>query len=234
MSKRAALLGYVLLVVLMSAGAAQSLSGTNTVDSGDIQAGEVKGSDIAANVVTGDKIKDGSITPFDIKDGVLGGPDVANNSLTGDDINESSLQLSVENPHSVKDADNATGCETNPGILCLYFESVGGITKYYGKWIFDAPEPATYLKDPFGFVHIEGRVLFDSGSAPGGNIGTMFWLPAGYRPPNTQNFLARCNAGGGPATPISIYVSANGSVGTLADCRDFIIDLDGISFRAAS
>jgi hypothetical protein len=82
MSKRAALLGYVLLVVLMSAGAAQSLSGTNTVDSGDIKAGEVKGSDIAANVVTGSKVKDGSIVAADLGTNAVTGEKVADGSIT--------------------------------------------------------------------------------------------------------------------------------------------------------
>jgi hypothetical protein len=55
-------------VALLIAGtmSASALSGTNTVDSGDIKAGEVKGSDIAADVVTGAKVKDGSLTGDDL------------------------------------------------------------------------------------------------------------------------------------------------------------------------
>jgi hypothetical protein len=51
--------GFAFLVVLLSAGAAQSLSGTNTVDSGDIKNGTIVGADVSDNSLTGTDIKTG-------------------------------------------------------------------------------------------------------------------------------------------------------------------------------
>ncbi|MDR7086601.1 hypothetical protein J2X11_001440 [Aeromicrobium panaciterrae] len=63
--------GYTALTVLLTAGAAQALSGSNTVRSDDIVASNVKNSDIGTSAVTSSK--------------------VALDTLTGDDINESTL-----------------------------------------------------------------------------------------------------------------------------------------------
>lgn len=79
------LFGYVAVLVLVGAGSAQALSGTGTVDSGDIKNGQVKRIDIAANAINSTK--------------------VANNSLTGADINEGSLA-------KVPNADKVDGLNT--------------------------------------------------------------------------------------------------------------------------
>jgi hypothetical protein len=62
-------------------GTAIALPGKNTVDSGDIKNGQVKGKDIGRNAVTGAKVKNGALTGAEARD----------NSLTGADIIESSL-----------------------------------------------------------------------------------------------------------------------------------------------
>ena len=63
--------GYAALTVLLSAGAAQSLTGSNTV--------------------FGDDIVDGTITTPDLKNGALSGSKILDNSVTGLDVNEASL-----------------------------------------------------------------------------------------------------------------------------------------------
>jgi hypothetical protein len=73
MSKRANALALATIIVMVSAGAAQGLSGKNTIFSNDIAEGEVHSSDI--------------------KNGSIRGKDVDNNSLTGKDIDESTLNL---------------------------------------------------------------------------------------------------------------------------------------------
>lgn len=65
------LLGYTALIVILTAGAAQSLSGSNTVFSDDIVDGAIYNPDIHDRAVTGAK--------------------VANDSLTGSDINEAAI-----------------------------------------------------------------------------------------------------------------------------------------------
>ena len=71
---------FVALLAALS-GTAIALPGTNTVDSGDIKNGQVRGKDIRRNAVTGAKVKNSALT----------GADVRNDSLTGLDINESTL-----------------------------------------------------------------------------------------------------------------------------------------------
>lgn len=65
--------GYAALIVVLSAGAAQSLSGSNTVFSDDIA--------------------DGQVRYADVRDGAMTGRKILNNSITGADVNEASLQL---------------------------------------------------------------------------------------------------------------------------------------------
>lgn len=73
----------VAFVALLAAlgGTAVALPGKNTVDSGDLKKGAVKGADIAKNAVNGAKIKNGAV----------GSGDVKNDGLTGTDINEGTL-----------------------------------------------------------------------------------------------------------------------------------------------
>src|SRR5215207_7403366 len=71
---------FIALLAALS-GTAIALPGSNTVDSGDIINGQVKGKDIRNNAVTAKKVKNGSLTGTDVKD----------DSLTGLDINESTL-----------------------------------------------------------------------------------------------------------------------------------------------
>jgi hypothetical protein len=83
MKKTHALFAFVGLIVLLTAGAAQSLSGTNTVDSGDIIDGQVKFADIKPDAVTQSRIRTNGVASSEVKD----------NSLTGTDVNESTLVL---------------------------------------------------------------------------------------------------------------------------------------------
>jgi hypothetical protein len=67
------ILGYTALTVILTSGAAQSLSGSNTVFTDDIVDNHVTNADLGSNSVTSNK--------------------VASNTLTGSDINESTLDL---------------------------------------------------------------------------------------------------------------------------------------------
>jgi hypothetical protein len=71
MKFRSVIFGTTVLVVLLSAGVAQSLSGSNTIFSDDIKDGEVHGADINANAVTGAKVKNDTLTGSDIKESTL-------------------------------------------------------------------------------------------------------------------------------------------------------------------
>ena len=93
MTRRSAILGYVVLIVLLSAGAAQSLAGNNTVTGGDIVNGSVSSADIRDGSVSYADVKDGAVGSKKILDNSVQGSDVRNDTLTGADINESSLSI---------------------------------------------------------------------------------------------------------------------------------------------
>lgn len=73
MSKRSTIIGFALLVLLLTAGAAQGLSGSNTVFSDDIV--------------------DGTIITSDIKTGAVSSSRILDNGVTGSDTNEASLSF---------------------------------------------------------------------------------------------------------------------------------------------
>jgi len=94
---------FVALLAALS-GTAIALPGTNSVDSGDIKNGQVKGKDIGKNAVTGKKVKNGSLTGADVRD----------NSLTGADVNESTLGQ-VPSANSANTANTASNANTVGG-----------------------------------------------------------------------------------------------------------------------
>lgn len=63
---RSTIVGFAILIVLMGAGAAQGLAGSNTVFTDDIVDGQVAYSDIRDGAMTGKKILDNSVTGVDI------------------------------------------------------------------------------------------------------------------------------------------------------------------------
>jgi hypothetical protein len=91
---------FIALLAALS-GTAVALPGKNSVDSGDIKNGQVKGKDIAKNAVTGKKVKNSSLTGADIK----------NDSLTGSDINESTLGQ-VPSANTANNATHATSANS--------------------------------------------------------------------------------------------------------------------------
>jgi hypothetical protein len=89
------ILGYIALTVILTAGAAQSLTGRNTVDSGDIIDGTISTSDLKTSAVSGSKI--------------------LNNAVTGTDVDEASLVLTC--PTGMAQAgDVCYGDERPPAI----------------------------------------------------------------------------------------------------------------------
>jgi hypothetical protein len=103
---------FVALLAALS-GTAVALPGVNTVDSGDIRNGQVKGKDLRRNAVTSPKIKNGAVATADVK----------NDGLTGTDINEGTLgqvpsAASAGVANSLASGDvNATTMPNPPGAL---------------------------------------------------------------------------------------------------------------------
>ncbi len=76
MRNRSAIIGYAILTVILTAGAAQGLAGTNTVTSDDI----------VNESLTSADVKNESLTSSDIKNESIRGSDILNGSLTSSDI----------------------------------------------------------------------------------------------------------------------------------------------------
>lgn len=81
MKKSHALVAFVGLFVLLTAGTAQSLSGTNTVDSGDIIDGQVKFADIKPDAVTSSRIRSDAVGASEIRADQVGVSELADNSV---------------------------------------------------------------------------------------------------------------------------------------------------------
>jgi hypothetical protein len=110
---------FVALLAALS-GTAIALPGTNSVDSGDIKNGTIRGKDIHRNAVTGKKVKNRSLTGADVKD----------NRLTGVDINESTLgqvpsATSANTANSAKSAVSAGNSSTVGGNAVRAFSLIG-------------------------------------------------------------------------------------------------------------
>lgn len=125
---RSNVVGYIALFAFAMSGSAAALSGTNTVDSGDIINGQVKTPDLASAAVGNQKLKpdavssanvldgtlqnadlgDNSVTSFKIADGSVASQDVLDDTLTGADINESTLGQ-VPSANAATNADAVDG-----------------------------------------------------------------------------------------------------------------------------
>lgn len=113
---RSTLVGFAVLIVLLSAGAAQSLSGTNTVTSDDIVNESLIGADIKNESLTSAEIANESLRAADILNGSLGSAEVRNNSITGADVNESTLVPNCPADHELS-GDICFGPLQNAGWL---------------------------------------------------------------------------------------------------------------------
>ena len=135
---------FVALLAALS-GTAIALPGTNTVDSGDIKNGQVKGKDIGKNVVTGNKVKNGSI----------GGADIKNDSLTEADINESTLGQvpTAASAGSANTANTANSANTaNTANSANTAGSVGGVTFRSFNFTVQSATPDTEIFNFGGLV----------------------------------------------------------------------------------
>jgi len=104
---------FIALLATLS-GTAIALPGKNTVDSGDIKKGAVRGKDIRKNAVTGKKVKNNSLTGSDVKS--LTGGDVNDNSLGGNDVDETSL-AKVPSAAAADTAQSAGSAATTASLV---------------------------------------------------------------------------------------------------------------------
>jgi len=96
--------------------------------------------------------------------------------------------------------------------------------------------PTGFLKDPFGFVHLQGHVLAATDQTDGCDTYALFTLPAGDRPAADATYSAIAGVGALPTedTVARVDILPNGNVEL---CYPRLITygwvaLDGISFQA--
>jgi hypothetical protein len=181
------------------------------------------GTAYAAATITGADVVNESLTTSDIKANSLYGGDIANDSISGYDVKESTLNLKPT-VTAVAPALSQTSdaCGTNPpatGRFCGVLPSAYWFN--YGNGF----QEAGFFKDALGLVHLQGSISGSSGN------GTIFVLPAGYRPAKTRLFRVYDN--NSPSTSGYVKVYPDGRV-TYRDGDSTIstyLSLDGISFR---
>ncbi len=86
MRLRSAVLGMTVVVVTLTAGAAQSLSGSNTVYSDDIVDRSVTAADLGTNSVSRVKIQDNAVAGSEVIDGSITGAEVRDGSIVRQDL----------------------------------------------------------------------------------------------------------------------------------------------------
>ena len=83
-------MAYVALFFAL-AGTAAALPGKNSVDSGDIENGQIRSRDIQDQGILGKDVGNEAIGGLQVDDGSLGGADVENGALTGADLSDESV-----------------------------------------------------------------------------------------------------------------------------------------------
>lgn len=98
--------------------------------------------------------------------------------------------------------------------------SGGGTPNFQNSWTNAGGglNTCAFYKNPFGEVRLKGSVT-------GGTTGTVFTLPAGYRPPGKAVFIVDANSFAGFVT-----VDTSGNVAIVTGAGP--VSLDGVSFRA--
>ena len=83
---RSTIVGFGVLIVLMTAGAAQSLSGSNTVYTDDIVNNHVTNADLGPNSVSRSKIAADAVAGSEVTNGSVGTVDLADNAISSSKI----------------------------------------------------------------------------------------------------------------------------------------------------
>ena len=96
MRNRSTVVGFATIILLMSAAGAQGLSGTNTVDSGDIIDGTIKNVDLKAGSISGSRLLNSSVTSAKIADGKVKTPDLADAAVNSAKIADNTVNLNTD------------------------------------------------------------------------------------------------------------------------------------------
>jgi hypothetical protein len=212
----------------------------------DLAAGSVGSSELQTNAIPangfGDdgstKLGDNSVNFNELAPESIEGSKVEDESLTGADVDESSLNLAAEGWHEV-------GAPGEPGFnsttTCSWSNATSaGEVNEFGQY-----NPAGFLRDRHGFVHLKGLVDADDvgDGCEWAFLDTdllIFTLPQGYRPDKREVHVTSTNFDLGQVVvegaTFPIFgeggIAAQPPLQTEANAKEWI-SLDGISFRCA-
>ena len=216
-----------------------------SVTSAKIKDGQVKTADLANNSVSGAKITDGQVGGADIADGQVGTADLADGAVNGAKIADGQVggaDLTPDEPFHIVGAPGEPAFGNGGEGDCLWSNvsdpSLSPPTPF---------NPVSFYKGKDGIVHFAG--VAGSKDGPGGDAacggtddgateGTIFVLPAGYRPPHLVVYAAGSVGaflinGDSPVVVSSIVIQPgavvfSGSSGTTA-----LAPFDALTYRAA-
>jgi hypothetical protein len=89
------------------AGTAAALPGKNSVDSGDVENGEIRSRDVQDQGILGKDVANEGIGALQIDDGSLGGADISDDGLTGADVTNGGLTGADVSDEALTGADIA-------------------------------------------------------------------------------------------------------------------------------
>lgn len=175
-----------LMVALSGAAYAGVTLSSNSVRSTHIVNGQVKSVDLADGAVRAAKIRNGAVTSLKVRDGAIGLADLsaatraalggASGSAGGD------LAGSYPNPEIAAGAVGSAELAANEAWRVI---GSTGQPAFSGGWsnspLGVVPFSARFTKDVVGTVHLAGQITGGTISCTAG-VGTVFVLPAGYRP----------------------------------------------------
>jgi hypothetical protein len=201
------------IAVFLMLGGATAFAASK-IGPNQLKANSVKTGKIVKEAVTTSKLKNGAVGETKIAKDAVTGEKVKDGSLTGSDINASTLG-------TVPNAEKLGGTPASGYAKSQLPDPT--IPTLVGTWKTEPGRaPASFYKDSFGIVHLEGVV------EGGGTFSEIFSLPSGFRPSQSANFLVYGNA----STPAGIFIDDEDGEVALLGGDDAFISLYGITFRA--
>lgn len=215
-------------VVLGGGAIAATQLPKNSVGSKQLKKNAVKTTKIANNAVNGAKIADGSVTGAEIGDGTVTAGKIGDGSVTTGKLADNAVTGAKVDEATLGEVPSAKNASFLGGSAASEYAKAQlpapTLATLIGTWKTESGRaPASFYKDPFGIVHLEGVV------EGGGTFSQIFELPAGYRPEQSANFLIYGNA----SSAAGLFVSDEGDV-TLLNGDDAFISLYGVTFRAGN
>jgi hypothetical protein len=184
-----------------------ALGGTSYAAITSLPKNSVGTKQLKKNAVTGVKIKNGAVTAAKINTAGLTVP----NATTAGNANQLGGKAPSAYASSTLEAAHVVGAAGQPA-----FQNGWGVPGFAGD------EAASFYKDPWGIVHLQGNVARSGGAT----TGAMFTLPTGYRPAKSLFFAAYGNG----STIAFVDVQADGTVNAFNS--QSYVGLGTITFRA--